>query len=263
MHLIMVNKRGVHMKSLNSGYKLLVIAAGATALLAFFQNCSPARFTTDSIVASERAQGDDGQIAGPQPGDDGNIPGDVPGDDGQIPPKKNPPKGNPPGTPPGDDGSTPDTNMCEARYTEVVGSHTPKSLCAAATTVRFIAGQHFYVGDVSIAIKQGYLQVQISMMGNVVMNESHVDIANSPSELQVSPGQFKYQQNHSPAASEYVYQIPLAGLSAGQTIYARVHAAVGPGKDSMLCSSETAWGEGIRSGIGWSMHIPVTLGECN
>lgn len=218
-------------------------AVSAVALLALFQNCSAARFTTDDVVLSQRSQGDDGQIGSPQPGDDGNIPGGTPGVN-----------------PPGDD---PNNQICDARYTEVVSKHTPKSLCAAATTVRFMAGQHYYVGDVSIAIKQGQLLVQISLMGNVVMSESHVDIANSPEELEVSPGQFQYKQNHSPRVSEYVYQIPLDGsVHAGQTIYARVHAAVEGSPNAILCSSETAWGQGVRSGIGWSMHIPVTLGEC-
>ncbi|WP_413290636.1 hypothetical protein [Bdellovibrio sp. HCB337] len=240
------------MKSMKLGFNHLRFAVGAIALLALFQNCSAARFTTDSMVLSERSQGDDGQIAGPQPGDDGNNPQGNPGNDGSTPGR-------------GGNGDDPNRDICDARYSEVVGKHTPKKLCASATTVRFMAGQHYYVGDVSIAIKQGQLLVQISLMGNVVMRESHVDIASSPAELQTSPGQFEFKQNHSPLVSEYIYQISLEGsqLSVGQTIYARVHAAVEPGQNSMLCGGETAWGEGVRSGVGWSMHIPVTIGECS
>jgi hypothetical protein len=240
--------------------KSLKLIAGVAVLVLGFQNCTQARFSVDNSTFDQKSLGGEG---GYEPGDDGNIPGSQPGDDGNIP------KGGGPGddanTPKGAPGDDPASKqICDARYSEVIKNHVPKSLCAEATTVKFMAGQHYYVGDVSFAAKNGNLQIQISLIGNVQMKESHLDIANSPSELEVSPGQFKYNKSYNPLASQYTYSIPLseANLVVGQTIYARVHAAVTPGKDSILCSEETAWGQGIRSGIGWSMHIPVKITEC-
>lgn len=229
---------------------LISVAAGF-ALVFGFQNCSPARFIEAGVPLDQRSLGDDGQVAGTQPGDDGNTPHGQPGNDGQTSQ---------------DTFGYESTNreLCDARYAEVVSHHTPQSLCASATTVRFMAGQHYYVGDISIAAKNGHLDVQIALMGNVVMRESHLDLANSPEALQTSPGEFKYKMTHNPLASQYTYSIPLAeaNLVVGQTIYARIHAVVGPGENSMLCGGQTAWAEGITDGVGWAMYVPITISEC-
>lgn len=224
-----------------SGQAGMIIALTIGVLA--FQNCSQTRFSTDTNSVQSRSAGDDGQLVGGRPGDDANTPPKRPGDDGVTPQQQ---------------------QVCDERYAAVIQGHVPKSLCASATTVRFLAGQHYYVGDVSIAAKSGQLKVLISLIGNVTMAESHVDVASSPSALQTSPGQFQYKAIHSPAVTQYTYSIPLSdeNFVVGQTIYARVHAAVKPGKDAILCSEETAWAQGIRSGIGWSMHVPITLQEC-
>jgi len=250
------------MKTLKINKTVLKLGLMMPVFILAFQNCSQAKFTVDNSTLAQRSLGDDGQVLGNEPGDDGNISQPIPGDDGSIPKGGRGNDGSIPKDGTGDDPAQ--QEICDARYAAALPNHTPKALCAAATTVRFLAGQHYYVGDVSVAAKNGQLLVQISLLGNVLMKESHLDIANSPSALQVSPGQFKYQMNHAPLVSEYTYSISLAdaNLVVGQTIYARVHAAVLPGKDSILCSEETAWAEGIRSGLGWSMHVPVTISEC-
>lgn len=256
---------GEIMKSYKTAAPILKLFLSAPIVLLAFQNCSRAQFVSDSNVTMQRSLGgDDGVLQNPPLGDDPAIPGSgLLGDDGMTPGSGIVDGGTKPPTTPGDEMS-PTDQVCRDRYAATVPNHTPQSLCAAATTVKFMAGQHFYVGDVSFAVKNGNLLVQIALMGNVVMRESHLDIANAAADLQVSPGQFKYNMNFAPAVSQYTYSIPLseANLAVGQSIFARVHAAVEPGQDSILCGGETAWGQGIRSGIGWSMHIPVTLSEC-
>lgn len=236
-----------------------MMIAGFAILTLSFQNCSRASFQVDEAAlekaAGSRDPGDDGQRpdgSGGNLGDDGNRPGKNPG--GNIP------GGSVPG------GNDPAREICEGNL-RPPANRTPVALCPAAKTVRLMAGQHHYVGDVSIAAKDDLLQIKISLLSSVSMTETHVDVASSPEALQVSPGQFRYHGNHSPAISGLTYQIPLSdlNLTVGQTIYARVHAVVQPvagQPEQAVCGGETAWAEGIRDGIGWSMYVPLTLAEC-
>jgi len=221
----------------------IAITILSAATIFAFQNCSNAKFEVD-----ENQLKPIGDLSGHSAGDDGQLPGG----------KKNPT--------PGDDGQTPSQELCTPQ-SPAPANRQRLSLCANATTVRFIAGQHYDVGDVSVAAANNVLYVQIALLNNVVMRESHVDIAGTPEALQVAPGQFRYQQSYNPAAGSAVYKIPFSdlNLAVGQTIYARVHAAVGPatGKENqLLCSEETAWAQGIRSGIGWSMYFEIKIAEC-
>lgn len=243
---------------MNPRHAIITIAIlSATAIFAF-QNCSSTKFEVDEYQLKPtgdfpgRSAGDDGQVSGP---------GSSPGDDGQRPGgKKNPPSGGN-----GDDGQTPE-EVC-APQSPAPANRQRAALCAEATTVRFIAGQHYDVGDVSVAADNNELIVQIALLSGVVMSESHVDIASSPEALQVAPGQFRYQKSYNPASASSVYNIPFSdlNLSVGQTIYVRVHGVVGPRsgqENQLLCSSETAWAQGVRNGIGWSMYFEVKIAEC-
>lgn len=228
------------MKKSRMNFSLFFTIGSVLILTLAFQNCSRASFQVDEWANSKAAGSGD-------LGDDGNRP------------VKNPP---------GDDseGDDPARELCEANLPPPA-NRTPVALCPAAKTVRLMAGQHHDVGDVSIAAKNDVLLIKISLLSSVSMTETHVDVASSAQALQISPGQFRYHGNHSPAISELTYQIPLSelNLTLGQTVYARVHAVVQPiagQPDQAVCGGETAWAEGVRDGIGWSMYVPLTLAEC-
>jgi len=262
----------------NRSFSLFGAIAVLTMATLCFQNCSNAKFsTTEAAMKNTASGGNDPTVA--LPTDSGNDPNAANGSSGGNDNSISNPNGS--GNSPGSDGSVSsgndsgnDTSIPSAPSAQtcnpdsiVPPNHTPAALCASATTVRLMAGQHFYVGDVSVAAQNNVLHVQISLLNSVLMSESHVVIASSPDLLQVAPGQFRYQKSYNPLSSLSVYDIPFSdlNLAVGQTVYARVHAVVGPaaGQEGVaLCSQETAWAEGVKSGIGWSMYFPIIIAEC-
>ena len=137
--------------------------------------------------------------------------------------------------------------------------------------VDLIAGQHTVVGTVCVeevdllspGAEDDHLRVTVTTTGGWEMSAIHFYIGMQLPPT-FAPGQFPFVfDTWTVNQTTFTFDIPYAYLTAlSGSLYscytALAHVAVeNPG----LGQSETAWGEGPRTGRGWSMSFPLCLEE--
>jgi|SaaInl7_200m_RNA_FD_contig_21_2389210_length_544_multi_10_in_0_out_0_1 hypothetical protein len=136
------------------------------------------------------------------------------------------------------------------------------SLAVGATTVDFIAGQHYNAGLVEAIANDGVLTIYIMTDNGWALEETHVYVGTAAPKKS-SPGRFPYKHEDLGNAYIDVYTISLDDfdVECGADLYIAVHAVV-KGIDNEY-GEETAWGEGdyIRAGKNWAMYFTQTV-EC-
>jgi hypothetical protein len=136
------------------------------------------------------------------------------------------------------------------------------SIAVGATTVDFIAGQHYDAGLVDVFVTDDTLMIYILTDNGWAMDETHVYVG-TVAPMKSSPGQFPYKHEDLGNAYIDVYEISLEDfdVECGAELYIAIHAVVN-GIDNEY-GEETAWGEGdyIRAGKNWAMYFTQIV-EC-
>jgi hypothetical protein len=140
------------------------------------------------------------------------------------------------------------------------------SAAHAATTVKLLADQTVYVGDVTIANDSANLYITIVPASGVCVRQDHLAVASSGSQLPQTrsgnavPGKFPYGRSFTTCPASDTYTVPLASVAGyvpGASVYVAVHAEVSrPGSTQRT----TAWATGVGfPGANWSSFVSAKL----
>ncbi|NNE08278.1 MAG: hypothetical protein HKN20_06915 [Gemmatimonadetes bacterium] len=157
----------------------------------------------------------------------------------------------------------------------VAVDRTVESACGQSARVRFLAGQHIEVGDVTVTNDENTLCVDLVTRDGWYMDESHVAIALTPEELPQTGagnpqvGHFALSDRHEPGTQSVSYCIDLgdAGFAGAQDLVIAAHAVVHfeeeDDSNEKAVQEETAWGEGTEfPGNSWAMYFAYEKQDC-
>jgi hypothetical protein len=139
--------------------------------------------------------------------------------------------------------------------------------CITSKTVDLMAGQHLYVGSVTVSFDVSHVYVKFASSGDWYMGMTHLyvgDCAAIPTNRGGNPriGNFPHKKSHSPIVQEFTYKISRSTL--GECFCIAAHAEVHLQNDSgEVIQSETAWGAGERfNDNNWAMFFDFCIEDC-
>lgn len=133
------------------------------------------------------------------------------------------------------------------------------------TVVDLMAGQHIYVGAVTVSNDYENIYVTYQTVGDWYLRETHLDIAATyedfPTTKKGNPkvGNFGYKASHNPPVQMFTYTVPLGDFGEGDTIFFAAHAVV----SSQTYGTETGWAGCVDfPGKNWATYCSHKIGEC-
>lgn len=142
------------------------------------------------------------------------------------------------------------------------------TLCGETTTTRFMAGQHYEAGQVTVGNDDEFIYIIVNTQDEWVMKKIHIfaGIENKFASLKnpTAPGQYPYKESFKPYTTNYTLMIPKSDIEEKCFIIA-VHAEVVKIDESgREYGGETAWGEGsrIKEQGPWAMKFEYCMQEC-
>ena len=188
-----------------------------------------------------------------------------------------------------------DRGFTAMSYTDLAQDPTGiDDICSDMRTIEFIAGQHEHVGVIDIYNDEEFLYFHIIMEDGWVLTESHLFLGEElPKNL--SPGKFLNKEDHGDGVEDfwYVFEIDEITTDCVSAIHGVVkfddtdageggigdEGGLGLGNGGMFGGTptgmideeedfiggmreETAWGEGLDFGKGWSMYQIIEIANC-
>ncbi len=166
-------------------------------------------------------------------------------------------------------------NACDKNNDEVVSASGYDYLaltraqtivyCGNVTTVDFLAGQTIGAGSVTVGNDATNLYVTLRTVDGWEMQAIHLYVGDNIASVSnkqgnLVPGQFPIKETYGPRITEQVFVLPLSSLPECMTVAA--HAEVVKVVDGVIMQSETAWGNGERTGKNWAMKFDYCRQEC-
>ncbi|MFY9172921.1 MAG: hypothetical protein WAO03_07215 [Petrimonas mucosa] len=138
--------------------------------------------------------------------------------------------------------------------------------CRDVQEVRLLAGQHHEAGSVYVVNNKEKLYVAYETTGNWKMKAIHLFVGacdNLPANKQgnLVPGQFPYKVEFDGLETFYYFEIPLDALPES-CICVAAHAEVVKVENGKTVQSETAFGEGEKTGKNWFMKFEYCIAVC-
>ncbi|OJV36317.1 MAG: hypothetical protein BGO33_04810 [Bacteroidia bacterium 43-41] len=153
--------------------------------------------------------------------------------------------------------------IAETRAVEVPPCVDP---CRDVQEVRLLAGQHYEAGKVYVVNNKEKLFVAYEATGDWKLKVLHLFVG-ACDKLPVNkqgnlvPGQFPYKVEFNELQNFYYFEIPLSSLPEGCVCVA-AHAEVVKVVNGKIVQSETAFGEGVKTGKNWFMKFEYCIQEC-
>ena len=140
-------------------------------------------------------------------------------------------------------------------------SSTAINYCGEPTTVALIAGQNINVGSVIVGNDDDNLYITYATTGGWEMSHIHLYVGTEEGLPEhMSPGHMTYNEDLENGTTEYTVTMPKEDLNGLECVTIAAHAIV---KDNVgKGGTQTAWGEGRKTGDNWSMIFDYCLQDC-